>query len=66
MKKWLALLLLIPAAVFGRYASPIITLPFSNGFGATVYQAKTVKRKFLYLYDHLLKRSARAGLEPPC
>lgn len=55
MKKWLVALLLIPAAVFGEIRQSYYYMPFSNGFGAVVYQAKDGKSKLLYFYDHIYK-----------
>lgn len=55
MKKWIALILLLPAVSFAAVTRSYNFLPFSNGLGAAVYQAKEGSAKLLYLYDHIYK-----------
>ncbi len=55
MKKWLLIFLLVPAVSLSAITRSYYYMPFSNGFGALVYQAKNGKAKLLYFYDHIYK-----------
>ncbi len=59
LKKFFILILLPLSVSFAktpRVKRSFYSLPFSNGFGAGVYQARKKGARLLYFYDHLYKQ----------